>query len=277
MDLGRRQRHRHHLVVSEIDIVVAAEDEVRCWEIDLILDDTPYQHNLLIIDPFNNDAAASCKWYLEKYAAESPLERRKAETIERSLQAYARQLFDQLKLHQFAESKSQSETPGTLIIDVVDAPRPLKLSITSIHRLHWETLESESLWPKLFEKVIVRRRTAHEWRAKTVELQLDSLDLTAKKKSTFNVLVVMARNVSGDGSKYQDVDPFLGLRTLIAVRKTLIDARANVLLEIEVVRPGTFKAFRKHLEISLLEKGPAHFDLIHFDLHGRVAVQKSDK
>lgn len=89
-------------------------------------------------------------------------------------------------------------------------------------------------------------------------------------KSEFNVLLVVARDLTHNPSLYSDVDASVATNALLQIQKGLREANGEIQLNVEIVRPGTLAAFREHLQRA----GNGYFHLVHFDMHGKVGTRK---
>jgi len=111
--------------------------------------------------------------------------------------------------------------------------------------LHWEAMwDGESPRPMAIDAVMVRQR-----RVKNGVKEVKRQDSTV-----LNLLVVTARP-----GEEKDV----GYRT---ISRPLVEAIevANLPVNVEFVRPGTYEAFVKQLEA----KGEGYYHMVHFDMHG---------
>jgi hypothetical protein len=145
------------------------------------------------------------------------------------------------------------------------------IRLTTIHPLHWETLEGLELWHKALLVSMSRAFVGFQTCVlvpSCVELRTSSK--SKSKRSSFNILFVVARDLRINPGR-EDVEPFMTLRILIAIAKELGDASHLPMLRFEVVRPGSHKALVGHLEKVREREGPGYFHLIHFDMHGSVS------
>jgi hypothetical protein len=88
------------------------------------------------------------------------------------------------------------------------------------------------------------------------------------------VLLVIARNAKINPAVYQDAEPFVALNLLLGIQRPLEKDESPLRINLHVVRPGTYEAFKQHLESTKLERGSGYYHLVHFDLHGRVAKRR---
>ncbi len=68
-----------------------------------------------------------------------------------------------------------------------------------------------------------------------------------EKLTSFNTLLVAARDFSRGSLLYEDVDPFLTLNVLSHVREIVAKHARGFRLSIEMVRPPTFEALKERL------------------------------
>lgn len=73
---------------------------------------------------------------------------------------------------------------------------------------------------------------------------------------------------------YEDVSPSIATKTLLRLRDELNGHAGRNKLNVEIVRPGTFEAFKEHLQRTEETRGPGYFHLVHFDTHGTVRSRK---
>ncbi|KFZ13136.1 hypothetical protein V502_06759 [Pseudogymnoascus sp. VKM F-4520 (FW-2644)] len=264
------------LVIREVSGNVSTGNGIRSWKVDLVLDGVAFRQNVVLIDPFSVEDEAECRWYLERYATDSPFERSRAYHMTDGLQLYGTRLIEQLSLKDCLTSgQNQDSMPETVLrIEVVDQMDSQEVSMSTIHMIHWELLENTKLWPKLLSRVVVGRKVTQA--ALTLPKRVQSWPLDGTNTFSFNILVVLARNLSTNPSGYEDLDPYTALGALLAVQRALSTGKTGWHLNIEVVRPGTFQAFRAHLDKVRAARGPGYFHAVHFDLHGRTGVRKPD-
>ena len=100
------------------------------------------------------------------------------------------------------------------------------------------------------------------------------------KVTSLRILLVIARNVVSEkntpssgtgstarGSTTEDIDPSLILQPLI---QAIDQLPRDVPVHLEICRPGSWIALKTLLE----EKGKGYYNIVHFDLHGRVHQTK---
>jgi hypothetical protein len=160
--------------------------------------------------------------------------------VEKNLEFYAKSLYEQLK-PAFSE----------ISLDVALKRTFLAISDRSsdqlIHRLHWEALEH----PILRCNICVYRVQE--------KTNIESFTDLAHKTASLDLLFMTARII--DRSKIE-VDQRLILRPVLGFIAGISSA---IPVEFDVVRPGTFEALN-----HLLLQCKGRYNLIHFDVHGRV-------
>src|SRR6516164_5443100 len=95
-------------------------------------------------------------------------------------------------------------------------------------------------------------------------LQPQTLSSSVLPSLVINLLIVTARP-----SGIRDV----GYRT---ISRPLVEAlrNANLRVQVEILRPGTYKALENHLREATAKHGEGHYHVIHFDVHGAVLTHK---
>ncbi|KAF7551772.1 hypothetical protein G7Z17_g4803 [Cylindrodendrum hubeiense] len=249
------------------------------WRADVVKDGQTIQRDVRISDPLTLEDMATCRWYLQQYVQVSPFSAGRAAQAEALLKEYPRQLLRQLPLRQAVLSHLKDgvhrPTSVTLFIDVYqreetegEGPKD------AIHQLFWETLESEELWSHPAGRVIVRRCMGHRQADSIPRFEIIAGSSYGGKTTTLNMLLVVARNLTKDPSVYNDVSPGITTDTLLELRDSLKLLGKRIILNIEVVRPGTFKAFKDHLEKAKNTHGSGYYNIVHFDMHGSVRTLK---
>lgn len=226
------------LVVQASLFATSRAGDEQGW--DVIVTNNLLSHQIRIIDPFSTEQEANLKWYLQGRISSDPFAEAEATDVEKSLEFYAKNLYEQLK-------------PAFTEVNLDVASKQICLAISdrnsdkSIHRLHWETLEH----PILQWNICVYRTQEEP----NVEASKDGL----KKRTSLNLLFITARRI--DRSK-ADVDQRLILRPVLGF---IAGISSTMPINFDVVRPGTFEA----LKLWLSER-KGYYDLIHFDVHGGV-------
>jgi hypothetical protein len=92
-------------------------------------------------------------------------------------------------------------------------------------------------------------------------------------RSSINMLLLMARDLRRDTSSYADIAPNLAFSSILRAKQRLEAAHLDIRLNVDVVRPGTLPALKKHLAQATEVHGAGYYDIAHIDLHGHVGVQ----
>ena len=185
-------------------------------------------------------AYSEIEWYFEQYADREPFATSRATQVVETLAIYARRLVAALNLQNCPHSIREN----TLEIEL-HLHQDIARGVSSIL---WECLENTSLWP---DKI----RPSSVTLIRVVTPTDEAIGLPPPEPFTdLNVLVLSAR------PQFEEDIPY-GL-----VSKVIFEAaaRSGSRVTVDIVRPGTLKAFVMHLA----KKTPGHFDIVHFDVHG---------
>jgi len=259
------------LIISSTETCAATSQ----WIIDISLNDEIICSRVPLNLPITHAEESEIVWYLERYS-QSPFDADRAIQCIRLLQRYSDALFDQLKLATIGPRINLAEMQGceaeTLMVDISESSG----TTSSIHQIYWELLEDERLWLGMVRDIIVRRRFTSDRISKQLEdfRNIQNHDklapwrpiVTGTRPSSFNFLLVVAINLDAANP---EVDPAVGLASLAALFQE-IEQSSGSRIVLEVVRPGTYAAFRKHLQLSTEKHGRGYFHLVHFDMHGAV-------
>lgn len=194
--------------------------------------------------------AEKLDWYFESYLKE-PYERpEKGDRCSKAIQTYGQSLYDQI----FTKNNSTKiDARFKEIWKTFPLPHitiELRAKTTQFDNILWEALwnkESDAPLVALGTKII--RSLAGE----------DSSHFLTKEIDSLNVLIITARQPLGFDIDYQTVQ-----RPIVELSE-----KAVIPVNIFLLRPGTFQAFRQHLQ----EK-QGFYHIIHFDLHGAVMTMK---
>jgi hypothetical protein len=193
--------------------------------------------------PCSVEEEQELEWYFEQRLNEPFTGQQRAAQAAEAVRLYGERLFSQLfadvEAHGQYRAASQAGL-GNLRFEISGSPE--------FHGWHWEALKDPRL-PRAFalEGPFVRK----DPRPKPLRPALQSAP-------TLNILLVCARAGNDRDVAYRTVS------------RPLIEALANTSLrvQIDLVRPGTFKALSQHLERSRQQHGDGYYHLVHFDLHG---------
>lgn len=252
---------RYHELRVQVQNASANEAGQRVWEADLILNGELVKSQQPTQNPYDTRQEQECAWYIEQHVSVAPFEISRAKEVESSLLSYASTLYKQAYL---PEVIARIEADAfSLTIEIVDSATQSRETVQS---LHWELLELPSLWPSKDISICVRRRTLSAKCPEHTRRRAFSEEQRSVKAGGLNILLVVARDYSKRDSSRDEVDPLLALSKLLEVKKEHERAESGLRLEIEVARPGTWSAFKEHL----LRRPPGYFQIVHFDLHGRI-------
>ena len=262
------------LVISESASSTRDPADQDVSHIDIAYNGQTIHKALKLVDPLTVAEETQCRWYVQRYASQEPFEGVKAVTAAGLIDGYGAKLLDQLGLNYVLNCGKEDalEEQVILEVEISESGQYTEPDRNGIHRLHWELLEAPSLWQNCFREIVVRRRVQGVPEKKR-SVRSVGLNFQGDGHYSFNVLLVLARDTEVNGTSYQDVDPSVTSNVFFAIQRVLRQRDLNYSLNLEVVRPGTFAAFRKHLQKSTEKKGTGHFHLVHFDLHGKIANQ----
>jgi tetratricopeptide (TPR) repeat protein len=189
------------------------------------------------------------EWYFEQHLRQPFLDDVRSQQALESIPIYGEALFAQLFSDaEIAPRYAQCrKNLASLQIEIEGSP--------TFHSLGWEALKDPDLPGALcLYATMVRSRRDEP----SVEPPLEAVS------PTLRVLVVSARP---HGAK--DV----GYRT---ISRPLVESlrQAQVPVEVEILRPGTFKALSNHLDAVRDRTGSAYYQVIHFDTHGALLTHE---
>jgi hypothetical protein len=209
------------------------------------------------MNPFTIDQAEELRWCIEDFARLEPFQKNKCEASLLQLQKYRSALFDGLQLRSRLSGVCSNRKADRLTLSVSQLAGPSRF-----HQLLWEVLEDPSLWEALAKtmKVSVQRcyhlPVAFQFRARKV----------------FTLAYIVAR----PGLKREKyIDHRLLSRSLV----TTIDKidRLALQVDLQAVRPGSWKALVQYLDAVRSKYGKGHVALVHFDMHGRMRKAKDGR
>lgn len=201
------------------------------------------QYPITLHNPFSEEDEHLLEWYFEEHLEHPYKDKVKALNAGKSIATYGESLFKQI----FADPKAFSRYDqclqaglNTCQIEIVGSP--------VFHRWHWEALKDPDLpRPLSLQATIVRKK-----------LQPSSIEASVQPSPTINMLIVIARP---NGPR--DV----GYRT---ISRPLVESlrQSAVPVQIDILRPGTYKALSQHLRETTDRHGVGYYHVIHFDVHG---------
>ena len=201
--------------------------------------DRQTEYEITICDPFDGKQERELEFYFEEWITFPFDQTVKARRAAASIETYGHDLFEQVFANRKAYSayeKACQRGVSRLQIEIVgESP--------GFQALHWEALKDPDQ-PRAFalDCVVTRKRFS--------EKETDSV---LKPSPTINLLVVTAR---------PDEESDVGYRT---ISRPLIEAiqQAQLRVNVELLRPGTYQALSEHLEDK-----EGHYHIVHFDVHG---------
>jgi len=204
------------------------------------------EYALTINNPFAKEEDDQLAWYFERYLRFPFTDQVKAREAAGSIARYGESLFKQVfeENHNVYARYKAAVQAGLSTVQFEIAGSPL------FHTLHWEALKDPELrLPLALQATMVRKN-----------LNPSTIDASVRPFPTINLLIVTARP-----SGRSDV----GYRT---ISRPLVEAlrQANLPVQIDILRPGTYKALEKHLRQASAQRQEGYYQVIHFDLHGSV-------
>ncbi len=204
---------------------------------------------ITISDPFSEAEEQQLAWYFEEHLRFPFTRKVQAKTAADSINTYGEALFGQI----FADREAYALYKDYLQAGLNDVQVEIAGS-PQFHALHWEALKDPNLPQPLVLQTIMMRKN----------LKPSAVRATVRPSPTINLLIVTSRPFGK-----QDV----GYRT---ISRPMVETlgRANVPVQIEILRPGTYKALENHLREISAKHGAGYYHVIHFDVHGAVLSYK---
>lgn len=230
----------------------------------------------------------SVRWTLEDHPTKFPYDKTKCNTVTAALRQYGCDLEAQLGIFQIV-SEANIKGQGIWNLEVCAASSDM-----AFQKWHWETLETvcheggisiairrqQQCHPAIGPSVPRPATTANIENISRNSLTVPSNstkdgEIESRVKRRFNILFAVSRP-----SKRDDINPLIAVKEIYKVRRLVKDHLTaiqgpNVKLnfDIEISRPGTWTAFKNHVEqrtAAWKETGGqgGWFDLVHFDCHG---------
>jgi CHAT domain len=204
------------------------------------------EYAITVKKPFTDEEEDQLEWYFEKYLRFPFTDQVKAREAATSITRYGELLFQQV----FEENHKINFPYKTAVQAGLNASEIEIAGSPKFHALHWEALKDPEIpKPLALQATMVRKN-----------LVPSAIEANVRPSPTINLLIVTSRP-----SGKRDV----GYRT---ISRPLVEAlrRANMPVQIDILRPGTYKELENHLrEISAM-RGAGYYHVIHFDLHGAV-------
>jgi hypothetical protein len=204
------------------------------------------EYALTINNPFTKEEDDQLAWYFEGYLRFPFTDRVKAREAAGSIARYGESLFKRVfeENHNVYARYKAAVQAGLSTVQFEIAGSPL------FHTLHWEALKDPEIrLPLALQATMVRKN-----------LNPSTIEASVRPSPTIKLLIVTARP-----SGRSDV----GYRT---ISRPLVEAlrQANLPVQIDILRPGTYKALENHLRQTSARQQEGYYQVIHFDLHGSV-------
>ena len=202
------------------------------------------EYPMTIGDPFTDKQEARLEWYFEEHLRFPFVEQVRARDAAASITTYGEALFKQVFL-------SDPRVYGRYVLERNQGIEQLAFEVAGspeFQHYHWEALKDPELpQPFALHAPFVRRN-----------LQPRPLEAQAKESPTINVLVVTARPAGRTDVGYRTI-----ARPLVETLR-----QANLPVQVEILRPGTYEALVEKLESVREQHGAGYYHVIHFDVHG---------
>ena len=222
-----------------------------------------------------DDNAGDLRWYLESFIPRDSFDIQKANYMT----SYLKDISAQLHLHVGLPLLNQllrgaEDTKSTFNIEI-NIRQTSQQHGQQIQNIYWELLEDPEIWLPVNVNALVRRHVVRP----VDRVAKDSLDQPLQgsghsPQTDVNILLVLARDCSGDS---EDAQTDLAYQHLLNAKSQMEKTSRARRLNLKIVRPGSFPAFKKHFESISVEYGRGFFNIVHLDLHGRVARRKGIK
>ena len=214
------------------------------WQVDVRFDHGP-AYKATVSDPFSEKEEKRLEWYFEQWLKFPFTNQVKAQKAAASVERYGERLFGQVLRTDFDVYAQYKAALGAKGIGGLSFEISGQLEF---HALHWEALKDPAL-PRPFavEGTVVRKNEKPA-----------AVDAQARSSPTLNILLVTARPKGRQDVAYRTIS-----RPLIE----MLD-NANLYVQVDLVRPGSYEALKAHLEDSRDREGKGYYHIIHFDLHG---------
>jgi hypothetical protein len=202
------------------------------------------EYPITVRNPFTEAEEQQLEWYFEQHP-QSPFTRQaKAATAAASITFYGEALFKQV----FEENSDLIYPYRSLVqqglyslqVEIAGSPK--------FHALHWEVLKDPRFHQPLAVQATILRKN----------MTPPPVQALIRPSPTINLLIVTARSADKEEVSYRTIS-----RPLM---ETLRDK--DVPTQIDMLRPGTYRALENHLRHSADTHGEGYYHLIHFDMHG---------
>ena len=204
------------------------------------------EYSITITNPFEEPQEQELEWYFEEHLEFPFTKKVRAQNAAASIKTYGEELFKQV----FGDPDIYAEYRALLKAGLHD----LQIEIAGspkFHALHWESMKDPkpAQQPLALQAAMFRKN-----------LTAQALPASVRTSPTINLLIVTARPSGAHDVGYRTIS-----RPLVeALRQTSIP------IQVEILRPGTYKALENHLGNVTAKHGEGHYHVIHFDVHGAV-------
>ncbi|HBE27197.1 MAG TPA: Tfp pilus assembly protein PilF [Ktedonobacter sp.] len=200
---------------------------------------------ITISNPFSDEEEQELEWYFEEHLEFPFTNKVRAQNAARSITTYGENLFKQV----FGDNDVYAEYRALLIGGLSGLQIEIEGSPT-FHALHWEAIKDPRFEQPLALQAVMIRKNLHP----------QALPASARPSPTINLLIVTAR---------PSVERDVGYRT---ISRPLVESlrNANLAVQVDILRPGTYKALENHLRVTTEQHGEGYYHVIHFDVHGAV-------
>jgi hypothetical protein len=257
-----------HIKIAASPAISGADERLH-WTVDTYANEKPINQGLFLHDPLDKEGTSLCRWYLEQYLQKEPYSTSKARKAASALEGYGQRLVDQLQLSDLIFDDDQK-----LEIEIEDCSVSSSGPRSSVHQLYWEFLEDERIWTVPMLSICVQRSIGTTSQHPSTTDTISSWPYGSSSRQRINILLVTARDLTSGSTLYGEISPSVASNILWNVKSRLDLARSPVDLNVEVVRPGTFNALKRHLE-HRRRQGQDYFQIVHFDVHGKVGTRKN--
>ncbi|KAM3103620.1 tetratricopeptide repeat protein [Phormidesmis sp. 146-12] len=195
------------------------------------------EFEIAVSDPFAEQDEKQLEWYFEEWIKFPFSDETIAQQVAESVRSYGENLFQQVFGDPEAYAAYKSLKVSELEILIKGSPE--------FQGLHWEAMrDPKAAHPLAINGVMVRQK----------RVQGKAITRAIEPSTVLNLLIVTARP-----NEEKDV----GYRT---ISRPMVEAirDGQLPVNVEIVRPGTYKAFLDHLEA----KPEGFYHVVHFDLHG---------
>jgi tetratricopeptide (TPR) repeat protein len=202
------------------------------------------QYSIVVRNPFDEKQEAELEWYFEEHLRFPFTQKVRARDAANSIPTYGEKLFKQVfqdNPEVYPEYKALLKVGLEQVqIEIAGSPK--------FHALHWEALKDSNLSRPLSLQATMMRRN----------MQSPPFEAKAQSSPIINLLVVTSRPYGVRDVSYRTIS-----RPLFEALR-----QANLRVDIDILRPGTYKTLENHLREITGKHGAGYYHVIHFDLHG---------